>query len=266
VVANDQLRRAIEASGLDLDELASRAAVDPKTVRRWLQGRIPHPRHRQLVAQLVNRSEYDLWPEHRQRDRIGEVIGAYPRRSDVHAPDWQSLLRAARQRIDMLGYTLHDVLGTPGIGELMAAKAASGVPVRLSIADASSDQAVAADLEHRPAGELLRRIGQARERLDALVETEGLEAREHRVATTHTILRFDEQMLVTVHLYATPGFQAPLIHLHRRRDFGIFDQFIKHFEDVWAVARPIGDSNSTRAEMSKQELLDSLDNVWHSGR
>ena len=265
MAANDQLRRAIEESGLDVEELASAAQVDPKTARRWLQGRVPYPRHRQIVAQLLNRSEYDLWPDSRQRDRIGEVIGAYPRGSDVHAPDWQSLLRAARQRIDMLGYTLHDVLEAPGIGELLSSKAKAGIPVRIAIADARGGQAVAADLEHRPAGELLRRIGEARARLESFGSVGGLEVREHRVGTTHTIRRFDEQMLVTVHLYGTPGFQAPLIHLHRRRDFGMFDQFAKHFENVWANARPIGAEAPTPAEMSKEEFLDSLDYVWRPG-
>jgi len=260
--ANDQLRRAIEEAGLDVDELADRAEVDPKTARRWLEGRVPHPRHRQVVARLVDRSEFDLWPDSRRRDRIGEVVGAYPRRSDTHAPDSLTLLRAARQQVDMLGYTLGDVLGTPGIGELLAAKAGSGVPVRIATADPQGDQAVAADLEHRPAGDLVRRIREARERVAGLAGVEGIEIREHRVGTTHTILRFDSQMLVTVHLYGTPGFQAPLLHLHRQRDFGIFDQFAKHFEYVWTVAQPVGSSADSPEDMSKQELLDSLDYTW----
>lgn len=265
VAANDQLRRAIEEAGLDLDDLATQAGVDPKTVARWLQGRIPHPRHRQLVAGLVDRSEYDLWPDSRKRDRIGEVVGAYPRRSDIHAPDWQSMLRASRRRIELLGYTLGDVLGTPGVGEQLVAKAREGVVVRVAVADPRSDQAAAADLEHRPAGELLRRVREASERVEPLASADRVEVRLHRVGTTHTIMRFDDQMLVTIHVYGTPGFQAPLLHLHRRRDFGMFDQFAKHLEDVWAASKPTGEHPTTPVEKSKQEFLDSLDYVWRPG-
>lgn len=259
---NQQLRRAIEEAGLDLDDLAEKAGVDPKTARRWLEGRIPHPRHRQLVAQLLARSEYDLWPDSRQRDRIGEVIGAYSRRSDVHVPDWQTLLRASRRQIDMLGYTLSDVIKAPGIGELLAAKAADGALVRIAVADPAGPQAVAADLEHRPAGDLVRRMREVHERLNALAGTDGVQIRAHRVGTTHTILRFDDQLLLTVHLYGTPGFQAPLLHLHRRRDFGMFDQFVKHFEDVWAAARPLQGDPTAREEVPEGDPLDSLDYTW----
>ncbi len=267
-MANDQLRRTIEEAGLDINELAAQAGVDPKTPQRWIQGRIPHPRHRQLAAQLLGRSEYDLWPDQRrQRDRIGEVIGAYPRRSDANVPDWQTLMRAARRQIDLLGYTLLEVVQTPGIGELLAAKSSGGVPVRIAIAAGNSEQAAGADGEHRPPGQLLRRLRDSSERLAPLAAARGVQIREHHTGTSHTILRFDEQMLVTIHLYGTPGFQAPLLHLHRQRDFGVFDQLAKHLEDVWASATPIaGEPDDPVAAGRVDDSLDELDYVWRPAR
>ncbi|MDP4507616.1 helix-turn-helix domain-containing protein [Nonomuraea turcica] len=43
---NDNLRHAMAAARIQAIDLASALAVDPKTVHRWLKGRIPYPRHR----------------------------------------------------------------------------------------------------------------------------------------------------------------------------------------------------------------------------
>jgi lambda repressor-like predicted transcriptional regulator len=62
-VSNDQLRIAIDAAGLTVEELADQIPVDVKTVRRWLAGRVPYPRYRNQVAALLGRSQHELWPE-----------------------------------------------------------------------------------------------------------------------------------------------------------------------------------------------------------
>jgi hypothetical protein len=48
---------------LDAQALSQQASVDPKTVQRWLGGRIPYARHRWAVSKLVNEDERYLWPE-----------------------------------------------------------------------------------------------------------------------------------------------------------------------------------------------------------
>src|SRR5207244_13422196 len=45
-MANERLRSAMAKAGKDIANLADATAVDPKTVQRWLAGRVPHPRHR----------------------------------------------------------------------------------------------------------------------------------------------------------------------------------------------------------------------------
>ncbi len=52
----------------------------------------------------------------------------------------------------------------------------------------------------------------------------------------NTILRFDDQMLVTLHLWATPGPEAPLIHLQRRAEHGLFDQFARQLDAIYDEA------------------------------
>ena len=50
---NDRLREALAASKLDEIELATRLGVDPKTVERWIAGRVPYPRRPLWTSVLV---------------------------------------------------------------------------------------------------------------------------------------------------------------------------------------------------------------------
>lgn len=58
---NERLRDALMKEHKTIRDVATAVDVDPKTVQRWLDGRIPHARHRWAVAQLLSRTEDDLW-------------------------------------------------------------------------------------------------------------------------------------------------------------------------------------------------------------
>ena len=60
---NEPLRRALLRARLREDDIAARLGVDPKTVRRWLNGRVPYPHNRVAIAELVGADEADLWPD-----------------------------------------------------------------------------------------------------------------------------------------------------------------------------------------------------------
>ncbi|MGH8897716.1 MAG: helix-turn-helix domain-containing protein [Egibacteraceae bacterium] len=60
-MANERLRAAMAATHVSVDELARAAEVDPKTVQRWLAGRIPHARHRWAVATRLAEDESYLY-------------------------------------------------------------------------------------------------------------------------------------------------------------------------------------------------------------
>lgn len=47
---NERLRTALLEHGLTVDRLAETLDVDPKTVERWISGRLPYRRHRYAVA------------------------------------------------------------------------------------------------------------------------------------------------------------------------------------------------------------------------
>ena len=60
---NESLRRALIRARLREEDVAARLDVDPKTVRRWLAGRVPYPGNRAALAALVRAEEADLSPE-----------------------------------------------------------------------------------------------------------------------------------------------------------------------------------------------------------
>src|SRR5262245_56133556 len=63
-MGNERLRRAIQQSGLRLEDVADHVEIDAKTAERWItKGRLPHARNRARTAQLLNVDELELWPE-----------------------------------------------------------------------------------------------------------------------------------------------------------------------------------------------------------
>ena len=43
-------------------------------------------------------------------------------------------------------------------------------------------------------------------------------------------------MLTTIQLHGQTGSTAPLMHLQRQDEHGLFDQFVAHFEAIWENA------------------------------
>lgn len=245
-MANDRLRAAITQAGLDVDELARRADVDTKTVRRWLSGRTPYGRHRARVAQILGRTEHELWPEvaipAEPPDARREILGAYAHANDLAAPDWRALLRQAGECIELLGDSLSDILTAPGAIDAIAAKATGGCEVRILIAapDSIFVRLAAGQLgqeeDEHGITPLEREIELVRGHLEPLLGQPNLQLRRFLADRFNSILRFDDQMLVTLDLWGAPAGRAPLLHLRRDSDDGLFDQFTDHFDSIWQNA------------------------------
>ena len=228
------------------DDLADRVEVDVKTVGRWLSGRTPHPRHRALVAQALAADEIELWPEAKPtnaaEDPFKELAGAWPDSGDVHTPDWLAMLDAATEQIDLLDPTLHGIITEHGVLEQLAGKAARGAQVRILIAAHDSIYLTTHDQElgREPGPDdrypSERELEQTNQALRPLIQQPRVEIREFLTGRPNTILRFDEQMLITLHLYGLTRPEAPMLHVRRRQDRGIFDQFAGHFERIWDQA------------------------------
>ncbi len=174
--------------------------------------------------------------------------------------------RTAEQQVDLLGYSLSQITHTAQYKQLLTDKATAGCQIRIAIAEPNSPVVHIADRDNRPPGRLINRIEATYHQLLDLNDPPRIEVRRHQVATSHTILRFDDTILLTIHLHATPGFEAPLIHLRRDHDYGLFDQLAKHVEDVWQAAGSLARSQDTEpstaaslADAERERFLDSLD-------
>jgi hypothetical protein len=123
--------------------------------------------------------------------------------------------------------------------DLLATKAAAGTTIRILTAapDSGWVSATAIQLQqdhpdYLARTDLQREIDLARGYLQPLIRHGEIEVYEFYAERVKTILRFDDEMLLTLHLWGTPGAQAPLMRLRRHHDDGLFDQFATHLEEI----------------------------------
>jgi transcriptional regulator with XRE-family HTH domain len=108
-MANERLRSAMAKAQTATEAITKATGVDPKTVQRWLAGRVPHHRHRWAIANLLGEDEGYLWPAARPdlspgAEATPEVVAAYGHRADIPNTTRSDLLATARRQIDLLGY------------------------------------------------------------------------------------------------------------------------------------------------------------------
>lgn len=247
-MTNEQLRAAMARAGVSIHDLAAMTGRDPKTVSRWIGGRVPHPRQRYLVAKHLGTDEGRLWPQARPASTdgspTGDLVAAYPYRSNVPAGDWWEMITGAERQIDLLGYTLYFLpLDHPDLLPTLAEKCAQGCRIRLVIADPRSPHVAQRDQEEQHPITLVARIGTTLKYFRKLRTQANLEFRYQDVPLYNSIFRFDDHMLVTPHLYGTPGAQAPTLRLRGGGHNGLFSRFADHFESIWLTTVPVPDED-----------------------
>jgi hypothetical protein len=153
---------------------------------------------------------------------------------------WWQLFCDAKAHVDLLGYALlHLPENHSRLVDLLRGKAAAGCAIRIAVADPDSANVARRDEEERLGGTLSARIRTSLHYLDPLCDCDGAELRYHDTPMYNSVFRFDDDMLVTPHVYGRPGRLAPLLHLHCRQEDGIFANYLTHVEDVWAAAVPL---------------------------
>ena len=254
-MANERLRTAMDRRRASIEAIAVATEVDPKTVGRWIGGRVPHPRHRWTVAKLLHEDEDFLWPGARRgtaaSEPSGEIIGSYPYRSDVPNSAWWDLISRARENIDLLGYTLYFLpMNHPQLITTLKEKCASGCQIRAVVAHTQSKYVADRDAEENMALTLVVRIKTTLKYFEPLMDCPGFELRFQDIPLYNSVFRFDNDMFVTPHLYATPGASAPLLHLRRLGGSGMFSRFADHFDAIWATTSPY----SGRPDLADQTI------------
>ncbi|BDT95938.1 transcriptional regulator [Nocardia sputorum] len=237
---NDRLREALLRNGLDLAEVAVATGVDEKTVERWItQGRTPYPRHRHKVASMVRETENYLWPdalpaERRTEMAQSEVIKLYPHRNSIPLDLWTRLLSQAKERVDVLVLAGLFLAEEPSFARTIRQKTREGLKVRMLFGDPDEDEATKRSTEERlAAGTVPARIRNALALIEPLSAIEGVEIRYHRTTLYNSIFRFDNEMIVNMHVYGQPGAYAPAMHLKLLPAADLFETYTTSFEQVW---------------------------------
>jgi transcriptional regulator with XRE-family HTH domain len=244
-MSNERLRSALLKRGLTYADLGEQVQVDPKTVERWVtQPRRPHRAHRLRVAAVLGEDDGFLWPEI-ANDRSSllasqaEIVEVFPNRGSVSSEFWLSMVERAVDQIDLLAYAasfLHDAI--PDFAELLAAKARSGVRIRLLFGDPESE-AVARRGEEEGIGALLAaRCALTWRYWTPLLGEHGIEARKHGTTLYNSLFRFDDTLLANSHAFGIAASHSPVLHLHKVAGGRLFAQYLRSLECTWAIATP----------------------------
>ena len=229
------LRSAVTAAGLTTEQFADQVGVDARTVRRWFEGRIPYPRYRLAISQVLDLPQDELWPElpssatqhqtpaeRAPEAQAADIVAGYPHAGHPDLPTVLDLFAGAHEQIDITDRTLprpapptHPETGRPvrlaidpTALDLLHAKHREGVTVRVFLAGAPSD----ATLTGEPTFEI--RFGRP----------------------AHAIYRADDQILLAINGIDPATGPRPVLHVQRRVTDGIFDRLAASFQAAWDAA------------------------------
>ncbi len=243
-MANERLRTALLQQRMTPADLADVVGVDPKTIERWISGRIPYRRHRHQVAVRLGVDESYLWPGALAADQVAsasesEIIVVHPHRWAVPRDTWGVLFDSAEEEIGVLVYSGLFLADDPGMLRLFRIKAEQGVRVRILVGDPESPE-VAARGEHEGIGEsMASKIRNVMVLYRPLRDVAGVEIRQHATPLYNSIYRSDGELLINPHIYGTPAAQAPVVHLRQIVGGTLVSTYLDSFERVWSESRPI---------------------------
>ena len=154
---------------------------------------------------------------------------------------WLTLLQAAQTNVHILVYAgLHLPEANPTWVKEIQHKCEESVSVRIAFGDPESAAVRARGEEARVGARLAARINYAFAWHKPILGIPNLSVAFHSTVLYNSILRFDDQMLVNPHIYGTPAFRAPVIHLRRIPGGPLFETYVESFERIWADSTHLG--------------------------
>lgn len=240
---NEPLRRALLRARLREDDVAACIGVDPKTVRRWLSGRVPYPQNRAAIADLVGLDEAELWPDVggplTGKMRPEELGVVYPHRWAIPREVWTQFFGSAEQEIGILAYSALFLAEDEGILRILVARSREAVRVRIALGDPGSSN-VAERGEEEGIGEAMpAKVRNALALFRPLAEADGIEIRLHSAVLYNSIYRADDRLLVNQHAYGTPAAHSPVFDLNRAGAGDMADAYLRSFGHIWDDAPPL---------------------------
>lgn len=185
-----------------------------------------------------------LWPALRQarpaRAVSPELVALYDQRADIPVSAFVDMLKQARERIDVLVYAavfLHEAY--PRLNDLLRERAAEGCAVRIAVGDAESANVQARGQEEKFGHGIDSRCRLALMHYRPLIGVSGVEIRTHGTTLYNSLYRADDQLLVNAHVWGVNAYGAPVWHLRRNGEGGMFDTYAESFDAVWETAEPV---------------------------
>ncbi|MEU1784679.1 helix-turn-helix transcriptional regulator [Streptomyces sparsogenes] len=242
---NERLRAAMAAGGWTYAALAAKVEVDPKSVERWVNlNRTPRRTTAMVAAETLGEDVHALWPALRQaraaRAVSPELVALYEQRADLPVSAFVEMLTQARERIDVLVYAavfLHEAY--PRLNDLLRERAADGCAVRIAVGDANSPNVQQRGQEEKFGHGIESRCRLALMHYRPLLDTPGIEVRTHGTTLYNSLYRADDQLMANAHVWGVNAYGAPVWHLRRHREGGMFDTYVQSFNAVWATATPV---------------------------
>jgi transcriptional regulator with XRE-family HTH domain len=242
---NEPLRRALLRARLRENDVAARLGVDPKTVRRWLNGRVPYTSNRVALADLLDADEVDLWPGAggplTTGSRPEEMGSIYPHRWAVPRETWARFFESAEHEVGILAYSALFLAEDAGIVATLADKGRDGVTVRIALGDPDSPYVARRGEEEGIGDAMPAKVRNALALFSPLAKIGDIEIRLHDAALYNSIYRADDDLLVNQHVYGIPAAHAPVFSLHAAEEKSMATTYVDSFDRIWDAAVALAD-------------------------
>lgn len=237
---NTALREAMAAAQLTDTDVAAHLGVDPKTVRRWISGQRPYPRHRWAVVDLLGVAEADLWPDEEPSPAPPASPHAqrvYPHRWQIPRDVWRDLFNDAEEEIGILVYSGLFLADDAGMLQVLAERAQRGTRIRILLGDPESQQVQRRGDDEGIGGALASRARNALLLFRPLGDLEGVEIRLHSTVLYSSVFLTEKRILANQHVHGLPAAKSPVIEVDRLKSLDMADVYIRSYERAWATSK-----------------------------
>jgi hypothetical protein len=232
------------------DGMARTIGVDPKTVERWIAGRVPHRRHQLALAAELHEDVRYLWQDEASTARHAsgadvELVAFYPHRSLVPSETWIDFFRSAQREIGVLVHAGGFLAENARFLRLLRERAEAGTRVRMLLGDPDSPEIERRGAEERLGEGVAYKVRNALACYRHLFAVQGIEFRLHRSTLLNSLYRADDAWLVNTQAYGVSANQTPVLHLRRTAGADLVNLYERSFEQVWDEAAPVADRRAT---------------------
>ncbi|MFG1626222.1 XRE family transcriptional regulator [Kribbella sp. NPDC049227] len=223
-------------------DLSVKLSVDPKTVRNWMRGQLPHPHRREALARLLGAEAEAIWPElsalATATTRPAEIAGVYPRRSAISQTSWLSFFGAAESEIGILAYSALFLAEDARIVRLLSEKCEAGVQIKIALGCPDGENIAQRGAEEEIGESMGAKIRNSLALLSSLVQRDGVELKLHDTVLYNSMYRADDQLLVNQHAYGVPAASSPVYHYRHSGDSEMLRSYFASFDAIWAKGVP----------------------------